>query len=184
MLAPASRARGKLCAALALLAALVPLACGQKELTSGDEGELVHAGDAIYQVQLTRPLNPRQRPDESLVRGQLNLGKGEEYLAVFMKIENEGDKPYAVPRTMKVIDSEGNAYLPLDSSQTGFGLDFAEPIAPGEKAPPPNSPADQGPNKAAMVLFRIKTTSVTDNLPLELEIPTGSDSSSRVRLDV
>jgi len=27
------------------------------------------------------------------------------------------------------------------SDRPGFGLDFAEPIAPGKSAPPPNSPA-------------------------------------------
>lgn len=38
--------------------------------TEGEEGAFVRAGEAVYQVQLTRLLNPRQRPDDSLVRGQ------------------------------------------------------------------------------------------------------------------
>jgi hypothetical protein len=169
---------------------LVPLAllvasCGNTETrTDGEEGEFVHAGDAVYQVQLTRLLNPRQRPDSSLIRGQQTLPPGESFLAVFLRIRNGGDKEYSPPRDMKVIDSEGNEFLPLDATQSGFGLDFAEPIAPGKSAPPPNSPAASGPSAAAMVLFRVKIASATDNLPLELEIPTGGDSSSRIRLDV
>ena len=49
------------------LLVLVPMAllavasCGREELTEGEEGEYIHAGDAVYQVQLTRLLNPRQR---------------------------------------------------------------------------------------------------------------------------
>ena len=164
---------------------LFAAACGnQEKRTEGEEGEYVHAGGAVYQVQLTRLLNPRQRPDSTLVRGQLTPPSGEQFLAVFLKIKNEGDKDYSPPRDMKVVDTEGNQYLPLDATQSGFGLDFGEKIAPDKTAPPPNSPAESGPNGAAMVLFRVKTTSATDNLPLELEIPTGPDKSSRVRLDV
>jgi hypothetical protein len=166
------------------MALLAVASCGQEELTEGEEGELVHAGDAVYQVQLTRLLNPRQRPDDSLVRGQVTLPSNEQFLAVFLTIKNEGEKDYAPPRDMKVVDSEGNEYLPLDATQSGFGLDFAEEIAPDEEAPAPNSPAAEGPNGAAMVLFRVKITSATDNLPLELELPTGTDASSKIRLDV
>jgi hypothetical protein len=173
------------CILLVPLALLVVAACGNNEtVTDGEEGEFVHAGDAVYQVQLTRMLNPRQRPDSTLIRGQQALPSDETFLAVFMRIRNGGDKPYFPPRGMKVVDSEGNEFLPLDATQSGFGLDFAEPIPPGKVAPPPNSPAASGPSAAAMVLFRVKIASATDNLPLELVIPTGGDSSSRIRLDV
>jgi hypothetical protein len=164
--------------------ALLVVACGQEESTEGEEGEFVHVGDAVYQVQLTRLLNPRLRPDDSLVRGQAAPPSDEQFLAVFLKIKNEGEEGYAPPRGMKVVDSEGNEYLPLDATQSGFGLDFAEEIAPDESIPLPNTPAAEGPNGAAMVLFRVKTSSATDNLPLELEVPTGTETSSRIRLDV
>jgi hypothetical protein len=172
--------------ALLLLAATVAVpACGGGEVgTSGNEGEFVHVGDAVYQVQLTRLLNPRLRPDDDLLRGQAPLTPDEDYLAVFLVIYNDGDKSYSPPRDMKVVDTEGNEYLPLDATQSGFGLDFGEPIPSGEQAPPANSPAAQGPNRAAMVIFRLKTKSATDNLPLELEVPSGAKSSSRIRLDV
>jgi hypothetical protein len=169
---------------------LVPLllavaACGnQEKRIEGEEGEFVHAGEVVYQVQLTRLLNPRMRPDETLVRGQAVLPADEQFLAVFLRIENASGEPYLPPRDMKVIDSEGNEYLPLDTSQSGFGLEFAEAIPPGRFAPPPNSPAIEGRSGAAMVLFRVKTSSATDNLPLELEVPTRGEESSRIVLDV
>jgi hypothetical protein len=173
------------CILLVPLVLVAVASCGNTETpTEGEEGEFIQAGDAVYQVQLTRLLNPRQSPDSSLIRGQQTLPSGESFLAVFMRIRNDGDKDYSPPRDMKVVDSEGNQFLPLDATQSGFGLDFAEPLAPGKVAPAPNSPAASGPNGAAMVLFRVKIASATDNLPLELEIPTGGDSSSRIRLDV
>lgn len=172
-------------AALLALAGLVLPACGsQKEFTSGAEGELVHAGDAVYQVQLTRLLNPRIRPDDAYLRGQVALQGGEQYLGVFLQITNDGDSDYLPPRDMKVVDTVGNEYLPLDATQSGFGLDFGEPIAPDNEAPPPDSPASQGPVDGSLVLFKVKQDSATENLPLELEIPTGGDSSSRVELDI
>jgi hypothetical protein len=172
---------------MALLAAalLAGSGCGSdEERTSGLEGELVKVEDAVYLVQLTRLLNPLIRPDDQYLRGQVPPPREEQYLAIFLTIENEGSQGYRPPRGMKVVDSVGNEYLPLDATQSGFGLDFASDIAPGESAPPPGSPAAEGPNAAAMVLFRVRTESATDNLPLELEVPTGSKSSSKIELDV
>jgi hypothetical protein len=157
---------------------------GGKLETEGEEGTFVKAGDAVYQVQLTRLLNPRQRPDDALLRGQSALPPDEQYLAVFLKIKNEGSKPYSPPRDMKVVDTVGNEYLPLDATQSGFGLDFAKGIVPGGVAPPPSSPAAEGPDAAALVLFRVKLESATANLPLELEVPTEEKSGTRIKLDV
>jgi hypothetical protein len=173
------------CLALVSVTMVFGTACGNREeRTSGDEGELVHVGDVVYQVQLTRLLNPHQRPDDSYIRGQPTLPADEQYLAVFLRIENEGKESYSPPRDMRVVDTEGNQYLPLDASQTGFGLDFGEAIPPGKSAPPPNSPAAQGPASASLLLFRVKVQSATENLPVKLEVPAGANKISRIRLDV
>jgi hypothetical protein len=174
--------------ALAALLLAVPLAtsaCGSEETrTSGAEGEFIHVGEAVYQVQLTRLLNPNIRPDDAYLRGQPATSGHEEYLGVFLRIENKGDVPYQPPRDMKVVDTLGNEYLPLDATQGGFGLEFGKPIPPGKLAPPPNSPAAEGPNAGALVLFRLKSESATNNLPLELDVPSGGTSSSRIELDI
>ncbi len=174
--------------ALAVLLALAGLglsACGSSEKrTSGEEGELVHAGEAVYQVQLTRLLNTHIRPDDAYLRGQVAVQGKEQYLGVFLQIKNEGNSDYLPPRDMKVIDTVGNEYLPLDAAQSGFGLDFGEAILPGDHVPPPDSPASQGPVDGSLVLFKVKQESATENLPLELEIPSGGNSSSTVELDI
>ena len=173
---------------LALLlaaAALTAGACGNNKLqSSGAEGDFIKVGQAVYQVQLTRLLNPRIRPDEDLLRGQVPPPSTEQYMAVFVRIENKGKTAYSPPRDMKVVDTQGNEYLPLDTTQSVFGLDFGQPIPAGENAPPDNSPAAEGPDGGAMVLFRIKNESAVANLPLDLEIPTGPKTASRIELDV
>jgi len=167
--------------------ALLAAGCGaDEEKRSGAEGEFISVGkDVDTQVQLTRLLNPEQRPDNAFLRGQAPLSAAEAYLGVFLIIENDSDKPYSVPRDMKVVDTQGNEYLPLDTVQSGFGLDFGEPIPPGDKAPPADSPASFSPTSGALVLFRLKQESATDNLPLELEIPVeGEKEPARIELDV
>jgi hypothetical protein len=171
--------------ALALVASLALAACGEEEKVEGAEGEFITVGDVDYQVQLTRLLNQQQRPDDSFLRGQAVLPADEDYLGVFLRIENDGDVPYKPPRDMKVIDTQGNEYLPLDTVQSGFGLDFGGAIPAGDNAPPENSPASFSPTSGALVLFRIKEASATDNLPLVLEIPVeGEEEPARITLDV
>lgn len=172
-----------LCLALLLFAA----GCGNADEPKnvGAEGQFVEVGEVDYQVQLTRLLNPQQRPDDAYLRAQAPVPGNETYLGVFLRIENDGDEPYKPPRDMKVVDTQGNEYLPLDTTQSGFGLDFGAEIPPGEAAPPPNSPAEFGPTSGALVLFRIKDESATDNLPLELRIPVeGEEEPSIITLDV
>ena len=170
---------------LLVAGALLVAGCGgEKNLRSGFEGDIIHVGDARYQVQLTRPLSVGQQPDQVLLRGQPPAAANEEYLAVFLTIENKGKQAYTPPRDMKVIDTLGNEYLPLDATLTGFGLDFTQKIAPDGEAPVPDSPGAEGPDRGAMVLFRVKLTTATDNLPLELVIPSGPQLTSKIELDV
>jgi hypothetical protein len=171
--------------AVALATILALTACGEEEKREGAEGEFITVGDVDYQVQLTRLLNPEQRPDDTFVRGQAVVPADEAYLGVFLRIENDGDVPYKPPRDMRVIDTQDNEYLPLDTGQSGFGLDFGAAIPPGDVAPPSNSPAAFSPTSGALVLFRVKEASATDNLPLVLEIPVeGEEEPSRITLDV
>lgn len=178
------------CAALLALVLALSLAaagCGDDEpKTTGAEGEFIEAGEKVdYQVQLTRLLNPQQRPDDSYLRGQAPLARDQAYLGVFLRIENDSDSAYRPPRGIKLVDTTGDEYLPLDTTQSGFGLDFGEAIPPGDVAPPPNSPAQFGPTSGALILFRVKEQSATDNLPLELVIPVeGEEEPSTVTLDV
>jgi hypothetical protein len=87
---------------------------------------------------------------------------------------------------MKIKDTQENEYLPVDTTQTaGMGLDFGRAIPADASAPEPDSPAYLGPNRAALILFRVRRESVDDNLPLELEVPArGQKDPSRIELDL
>jgi hypothetical protein len=175
-------------ALFALLAALVIVlgiaACSEQKKTSGAEGEFINAGDALYQVQLSRLMNADQPPDNDYLRGQPTLTGGQQYVGVFLTVENEGKQAYLPPRNMKVVDTQGNEYLPIDVSATGFGLSFSQPIEAKQKAPNADSPAATGPEGGALVLFRMSESSVTENLPLDLKIPAPAGKESDVRLDL
>jgi len=169
----------------ALVLALSAGACGKDEKkTSGAEGEYINAGDVVYQVQLTRLLNPEERPDDDYLRGEPALSANEQYLGVFLSVENDGKGDYLPPRDMKVVDTQGNEYLPIDVSATGFGLSFSQPLKPGETAPQPDSPAATGQEGGALILFRLKQESATENLPLVLDIPAPGGKQSSITLDV
>jgi hypothetical protein len=173
--------------ALVIALSLVAAGCGNdEEKTSGAEGEFITVGsDTDYQVQITRLLNPQQRPDDTYLKGQAPVSGDDIYLGVFLRIENDGDKPYQPPRDMKVVDTQGNEYLPLDTTQSGFGLDLGKPIPPGSHAPLPDSPAQFGPTSGALVLFKLTQESATDNLPLELRVPVeGQEEPAVITLDV
>jgi hypothetical protein len=178
-----------LAALLALLAALAMAlavsACGSdEEKTSGTEGEYINAGDAVYQVQLTRLMNPEQRPDNDYLRGQPALTPDQQYLGVFLTVENDGKSDYTPPRDMKVVDTQNNEYLPIDVSATGFGLSFSEPLKPDEIAPQPDSPGATVQQGGALVLFRVSEQTATENLPLELQIPAATGKEADIRLDI
>jgi hypothetical protein len=55
---------------LAALAIPSPWPPAARRKTKGVEGEYINAGDALYQVQLSRLLNSEQRPDDDYLRGQ------------------------------------------------------------------------------------------------------------------
>jgi hypothetical protein len=174
-------------AAAAALAASTLTACGNARTErSGEEGHYVDVGGGVlYQVQLTRLLDPSQRPDDNLLEGQPRPPVDQQYLAVFLIIENQSDKDYSPPSDIKVIDTQGNEYEPINANASGFALALGEPIPAGDHAPPPDSPAQSGPDRASMVLYRISQESALENLPLELEIPANDDGEpARVVLDL
>src|SRR5207237_8093874 len=129
-------------------------------------------------LQLSHRMNQQSKQDDEYVRGQPTLGAGQQYVGVFLTVENDGKKPYVPPRDMKVVDTQGNEYLPIDVSSTGFGLSFTDPIAPSKKSPAPDSPASTGPEGGALVLFRMSEESVTQSLPLDLKIPAPAGQAS------
>src|SRR5919106_3447158 len=83
-----------LCAA-ALLGA--GAGCGEEEKSEVVEGEPIELGNLRIKVQLTRFLNPDDTEDTEYLTGLAPPTLGQDYLAVFMDIENEGDEEALLP---------------------------------------------------------------------------------------
>jgi hypothetical protein len=167
---------------LVLVAGTLVAGCGEEEELEVIEGQPVELGELLYNVQITRFLNPNDPEDEAYLRDQPPVPPDEDYLAVFMTVENEGDEPERLPEEMTIRDTRDNTYEPLDSDSV-YALERGATVPPGDELPAPDTPAASGPISGGMVLFRVDRA-VTENRPIELHIPSESDEEAEVELDI
>src|SRR6478752_1080964 len=113
----------------ALVAMPVLAGCGKDEETEVNEGEALELGDLTYNVQVTRQLNANSTEDATYLEGAPPLKEGQEYRAVFRKIENDGHHPAVVPYPYQIIDTRGNVYTQA-RVENDFSLDPGTPIPP------------------------------------------------------
>ena len=146
------------------------------------EGQGIRLGDLLYNVQITRILNPSDAEDKAYLVGQKPLGPDEYYLGVFMRVDNEGSASAQVATDFQVVDTVGTTFAPLPSESL-FALQPGETIHGGDQLPEDESTAANGPIEGAMVLFRITESSIQDR-PLTLEIPSPDGERGEVELDI
>lgn len=199
--APARRSRPLRAASLvvlALLAALLLAACGESETrvttgtyngASGKNAPYLNVGPLIYEVQISRELNPWNSEDNYYLQGltpaQRRLNTGEEWFGVFMQVYNKTTRPHPIATDLTISDTEGITYAPVVPSPVN---DFAyrDQIVPGNgQIPLPNTPAANGPTQGAVLLYKIKVVSL-ENRPLTLKIvdPTDPAQTASAQLDV
>ncbi len=179
----------------ALLAALALGACGGAKQPSahGDsEGAYVEAGPLVYQVQLSRELNPQNREDREYLAG-LPLGTpqpagDEEWFGVWLRVENDGKAAQQAAQDFRIVDTLGDAYEPIAlPASNAFAYQPSrvagkdgQNVLPDPESGAGGSLVQQG----AMLLFKLKTA-VYANRPLELEItPPDGGEASTVELDL
>lgn len=174
--------------ALVLAAALVvgTLLAGCETSPEGDlsaeEGQEMRLGELLYNVQISRFLNPGDPEDEAYLAGQPPPPNDKLYLGVFMLIQNESDTTQEVPSEFKVVDTEGTEFDPVPSTSL-FALELGGTVAANDQLPGLESPAANGPIQGAMVLFLIDEAA-TEDLPLVLDIPSSTGSPGEVELDI
>jgi hypothetical protein len=181
-------------AALIALAAAIPLAgCGRKSETTfaPTEGIYINVGPLIYQVQISRQLNPSDVEDarylEGLSPAERKLAPDQTWFAVFIRVQNERGSAHPSAANFEIADTVGNVYrpIPLPSSNPFV---YRPGIVPPHSGvlPTPDSTAASGPIQGSMLLFKVTTASLS-NRPLELTIhsPTAAKPAvGRVELDV
>jgi hypothetical protein len=171
---------------LVAVAALALTGCSKdsKPLES-KEGGRIYLDGAFYQVQLSRVLNPKDVEDGYYLEGQSEPQAGESYFGVFMRVDNEETKHRVTPigvDKMRIVNASGNEFEPIPVKSSGWGYSQA-PLGKGAHMPIPDSPADIGPIRGALILFRIPQSDL-DARPLELEIESEHGKPGKILIDV
>jgi hypothetical protein len=146
------------------------------------EGQGMKLGDLLYNVQITRILNPADREDSAYLVGQKAPAPDQYYLAVFMRIDNEGSESADVASDLNIVDTVGDTFDPIPSDSL-FALKLGATVGPGDQLPEDETTAANGPIQGAMVLFRIDGSAIQDR-PLTLEIHSPDGDTGEVELDI
>lgn len=190
--------RNSLLAVLVALAALFLGACGDSHTrvttgtyagSSGKNAPYLNVGPLVYEVQISRQLNPYDTEDSTYLAGltpaQRQLHPGEEWFGVFMQVYNNTDLPHPVATNLTVSDTEGNVYYPTLPGATNLFAYRAGYVAANNRVPAPNTVASQGPTQGAVLLYKIKVLSLA-NRPFTLKIvdPGDAAQTASAELDV
>lgn len=193
-----SRPRKSLLAVPLLAVALALGACGDSHTRvttgtyageSGENAPYLNVGPLVYEVQLSRQLNPHDTEDAAYLRGltpaQRLLKPGEEWFAVFVQVYNYSDAPHLRATSMTISDTQGNVYTPIVPDQTNEFAYRPGFLRAGGRVPELNTVAADGPTQGALLLYKIKVVSL-DNRPLELKIvdPLDAGQKASAELDV
>jgi hypothetical protein len=180
-----------LLAGAALLAALALAACGGQEYPTAHgegEGAYIQAGPLVYQVQMSRELNPDSDEDREYLDGlapeDTTLAGDEEWFGVWLRVENPEDDPAPSAEELKIVDTIGTEYEPFELPESNVFSYQPRELEGRSLLPHPDSAAGSGPIQGSLVLFKL-TTAVYANRPLELEIvPPDGGEPSTVELDL
>jgi hypothetical protein len=176
-------------ASLLAIAALAFSASGcdkdVKRVESKNEGTRIYLGNAFYQIQISRMLNPKDVEDSYYLQGQPAPAKGDTYFGVFMYVTNEDSDKRILPidsDKMKIVTASGDEFEPIPVKAPGWGYS-PSPIGKDAMLPVPNTPAYVGPIRGGLILFRVSHAAL-DARPLELEINGGKGKTGKIQLDV
>ena len=185
--------------ALLAIAALALSACSDNSHTrvttgtyageSGQNAPYLNVGPLIYEVQLSRELNPYDTEDAAYLTGltpaQRKLSPGEEWFAVFLQVYNESSISHLSVQNPTISDTQGNVYQPIVPGPTNEFAYRPGMLAPKARIPALDTVAANGPTQGALLLYKIKVVSL-DNRPIEIKLvdPTNPSKTASAELDV
>ncbi len=185
-------------ALLALVAAVAVSACGESHSRvtggtyageSGKNAPYLDVGPLVYEVQLSRELNPANSEDAGYLQGLTpaaqRLEAGEEWFAVFLQVYNHSNQPLTAANTITIADTQGNVYSPVVPDATNAYAYRGGTVSAKGQLPAADTTASSGPTQGALLLYKIKVASL-DNRPLEVKIVNPADyaESASAELDV
>jgi hypothetical protein len=183
----------------AMLAAVTLAACGDSHTRvttgtyageSGVNAPYLNVGPLVYEVQLSRELNPANSEDSAYLQGlgaqERKLEPGQEWFAVFLQVYNHHTQPLPSATEITISDTQENIYRPIVPNETNpFAYRGGQEVPGSGQLPMPDTIADAGPTSGELLLFKIEVVSL-DNRPLELTIVSPEDPSetAKAELDV
>ena len=184
--------------ATAVLAALTLAACGDSHTRvttgtyageSGKNAPYLNVGPLVYEVQLSRQLNPYDPGDAPYLAGltaaQKKLEPGQEWFGVFVQVYNNHTERLPAATQFTVTDTQGNTYTPVMATAANQ-FAYRGGTVPGHgRLPQLDTIAAAGPTQGALLLFKIQTVSL-DNRPLTFHVvdPTDAAQTASAELDV
>jgi hypothetical protein len=166
--------------------------CGRvtHRLEANNEGLYLNIGPLLYQVQISRELNPRDTEDHAYLLGlsptDAKLKPDEVFFAVFMRVQNPTNKTQPAAQDYEITDTQDKRFAPLPLPKSNVFAYQARNIAPQGLLPAADSPAGTGiVGQGAALIFKITLTSLA-NRPLVLHIksPRAPREVGTVDLDV
>ncbi len=182
----------------ALLAVLALSACGDSHTRvttgtyageSGANAPYLNVGPLVYEVQLSRELNPANSEDATYLQGltaaERKLEPGQEWFAVFMQVYNNSNQRIPggeQPDDHRHPGKQLHADLPGEGNQFAYRAGM---VPAKNQIPLPGTIADDDPAQGLVLLYKIQVVSL-DNRPLELKIvdPEDPSESATAELDV
>lgn len=149
------------------------------------EGGRISMNDLFYQVQLSRILNPKDVEDSFYLTDQPTPAKSDAYFGVFMRVDNETSNTRIVPidiDKMHIENASGDEFEPIVVKSKGWSYAPA-PLGIGASLPIPDTPAQIGPIKGGLILFKIPYAGL-DSRPLKLVIKSEDGEPGEIILDV
>jgi hypothetical protein len=182
----------------ALVAVFALSACGDSHTRvttgtyageSGQNAPYLNVGPLVYEVQLSRELNPANIEDAAYLKGlspaEAHLAPGQEWFAVFMEVYNHSSIPLQSAINLTISDTQNNTYIPIVPDATNEFAYRGGLVPAKSQLPLPESVASSGATNGALLLYKIQVVSL-DNRPLELKIvdPNNPTQTASAELDV
>jgi hypothetical protein len=182
----------------ALLAVLALSACGDSHTRvstgtyageAGAAAPYLYVGPLIYEVQVSRELNPFNAEDAGYLQGlspaERKLEPDQEWFAVFLQVYNNSSRELPAASDITINDTQHNVYTQTVPGETNQFAYRAGMVAAEGQLPAPGTIADDDPAQGQVLLYKLQLASL-DNRPLELKIvnPENPSESASAELDV
>ena len=185
-------------AVLAVLAPLLLGACGDSHSRvstgtyageSGANAPYLNVGPLVYEVQLSRQLNPYDTEDSAYLQDlPPSIGRllpGQEWFGVFLQVYNHSSRPRLAASSVTISDTQGTAYVPVIPGPANEFAYRGGIVPANGRLPQLDTVAANGATQGALLLYKINLVSL-DNRPLTLTIvdPTNARRVASAELDV